>query len=121
VNELALPYVREVAGAIDFLGSLILAYGVARALWLAYRRPPSKDRTEASRMAVAESAVHSLGFKAAATLLKAIGLSGWNGILEFATILVLRTLLKREFAWQAERLSEQRRSVSFSGSQAPSS
>lgn len=44
-----------------------------------------------------EGSVCGLGLKTAASLLKALVVHDWNGILAFAAILALRTVLKRLF------------------------
>ncbi|HEY4036334.1 MAG TPA: DUF1622 domain-containing protein [Ktedonobacteraceae bacterium] len=48
--------------------------------------------------------VTGLSFKLAGTLLKTIQLHTWQQILMFVAIFTLRTVLKRVFTWERERL-----------------
>ncbi|MGI4940402.1 MAG: DUF1622 domain-containing protein [Janthinobacterium lividum] len=45
-----------------------------------------------------------MGLKTAASLLKTLVVHDWNGILAFAAILALRTVLKRLFTWEQQRI-----------------
>ncbi len=84
----------EFAGALGVAGYCMVALAV-----LARRR----DITRA-RLLVIEGSLWGLNLKTAASLLKTITVHDWNGILAFAAILALRTVLKRVFAWEAGRL-----------------
>jgi hypothetical protein len=89
-----------VAAATDLAGSLLLVGYVAAALvGLARARGVA-----AARLAVADGVVLALSVKTAAALLKALELQSWNQIGLFATVLALRTLLKRVFAWEENRI-----------------
>lgn len=57
-----------------------------------------------ARLAVAQGALYGLAFKVAATLLKTIVLHSLDAIAIFAAVFALRTLIKRVFAWEQERL-----------------
>ncbi len=70
------------------------------ALWLLAR---SQGFVQA-RLAVARGALYGLAFKVAATLLKTIVLHSLDAIAIFAAVFALRTLIKRVFAWEQERL-----------------
>lgn len=94
----ALP--GSLAALIEFAGALGVAGYCAAALAVLARR---RDITRA-RLLVIEGSLWGLSLKTAASLLKTITVHDWNGILVFAAILALRTVLKRAFAWEAGRL-----------------
>jgi hypothetical protein len=97
-DPLPLP---PLAGGADLLGSVLLAGYVAAALaGLARGRGVA-----AARMAVADGVVLALSLKTAAALMKALELQSWDQIGLFATVLALRTLLKRVFAWERSRIA----------------
>ena len=58
---------------------------------------------------IADGVLAALGFSLAATLLKVIGLQQWVQIRTFATVFILRTLLKQVFLHERANV-EQRRS-----------
>ena len=84
----------EFAGALGVAGHCLAALAV-----LACRRDIGR-----ARLLVIEGSLWGLGLKTAASLLKTITVHDWEGILAFASILALRTVLKRVFAWEAGRL-----------------
>ena len=94
----ALP--ASLAALIEFAGALGIAGYCAAALTVLARR---RDITRA-RLLVIEGSLWGLGLNTAASLLKTVTIHDWNGILAFAAILALRTVLKRVFAWEAGRL-----------------
>ena len=55
-------------------------------------------------MIVITGSLSALGYKSAATLLKAIELGSWHGIGMFAAIFTLRTAIKRTLVWEKSRL-----------------
>ncbi len=55
-----------------------------------------------------EGSLWGLGPKTAASLLKTLVVHDWNGILAFAAILALRTVLKRLFIWEQQRIGAAR-------------
>lgn len=73
---------------------------VLAALWVLGRG----QGTARARLVVAEGALYGLAFKVSATLLKTIVLHTLGAITIFAAIFALRTLIKRVFAWEQERL-----------------
>lgn len=89
---------------IEFTGALFIAgYAFAAMLVLATTR----DVTRA-RLMVIEGVLLGLSIKLAATLLRTIELHTWDQILAFASILAMRTLLKRMFVWEQSRLLRSR-------------
>lgn len=88
------------ATVIEFGGALIVALAVVRALW-ALLSGAGVDR---ARLLVIGGVIGALGFKTAATLLKALELQSWRAIGAFAAIFTLRTVIKRLFVWERARL-----------------
>lgn len=86
-----LPLLTTLAALIEFGGAVIVAAAVVRAL-AQLTRGAGPD---GARRLVIEGALSALGFKTAATALKAIELGTWHGIGMFATIFALRTLIKQ--------------------------
>jgi hypothetical protein len=86
---------------VEVLGSLVMMFYVVKA-WkqLLSRRP---NRKQAS-LFLAEGAINSLSFKLAATILKLLYVHSWVQIGAMASVVALRTILKRAFARQQERL-----------------
>lgn len=88
------------AATIEFVGALIIVgYVVAALLDLARMRGVKR-----AQLRVADGVIWGLSFKLAGTLLKTILLHTWEQIFFFIVILTLRTVLKRAFAWEAQRL-----------------
>lgn len=88
------------AALIEFGGALVVAVAVIRALLaLAAGRG-----TEPARLLVIDGALTALGFKTAATLLKAIELGTWRSIATFTAILTLRTVLKQFLLWEQRHI-----------------
>lgn len=96
-----LPLVATMAAVIEFGGAIIITTGVVRAL-IALAAGESIGR---ARLLVIAGALSGLGFKTAATLLKAIELGTWHGIAVFAAIFTLRTFIKQVFVWERTRLT----------------
>lgn len=93
------------AAAIEFVGAVGIAAYCAAALWAASRgRGPARAQS-----LVIEGALWGLGFKTAATLLKAVESQSWHGVASFAVILALWTALKRVTMWEQGRLDARRR------------
>jgi uncharacterized membrane protein len=91
------------AALIEFVGALlIIAYILAALLTLLRTR----DVQLARLWCGATGAVTGLSFKLAGTLLKTIQLHTWQQIFMFIAIFTLRTLLKRIFTWEQERLQQ---------------
>ena len=89
---------------IEMVGSLIIVGYCAAALATLIR---SRGRgIRAARLLIADGVISGLGYKLAGTLLKTVLLVSWHQILMFAAIFALRTVLKRLFAWERERLKE---------------
>jgi uncharacterized membrane protein len=97
--------------AIEMIGALIIAGYCAAAVWALMR---SRD-IRAARLRIAQGAITGLSYKLAATLLKTILLLSWRQIAMFAAIFALRTLLKRLFLWEQQRLTDQGAGLSSSG------
>lgn len=93
------PAIATVAALIEFGGTVIVTVAVVRALVAL-----GSDGIEAARLAVIGGSLGALGFKTAASLLKALELGTWHAIGTFAAILTLRTLIKRLFVWEQRRL-----------------
>jgi uncharacterized membrane protein len=92
------------AGLIEMGGSLIIAaYALAALLTLLRTRTTGIAR---ARLLIAQGVLTGLSFKLAGTLLKTILLVTWHQILVFATIFVLRTVLKRLFVWKQTHLRQ---------------
>jgi uncharacterized membrane protein len=86
---------------IELIGSLILIrYVIAAIIVLigGYRH------LEHAQYLIADGALIALNFKLAGTLLKTIELKSWQQIFTFSMILLLRTLLKRLFTWEAKQI-----------------
>ena len=88
------------AGAIEFIGGLIIAGYVAAALVDLARMRGARR----AQLRVADGVIWGLSFKLAGTLLKTILLHTWEQVLIFLVIFILRIVLKRVFAWEAQRL-----------------
>ena len=95
------PLIVAVAALIEFGGAIIVTAAVLRAL-LALIGAGGIDR--ARRLVIAGS-LGGLGFKSAASLLKALELGTWHAIGAFAAIYSLRTAIKRLFLWEQSRLA----------------
>jgi hypothetical protein len=57
-----------------------------------------------ARLTTADGVIAALGLISAATLLRTIELYSWNQIALFTVVLTLRTLLKRLFVWEGNRI-----------------
>ena len=86
--------IAGVALAIEAAGSALLLGYLLAALFALIRQ----HGLELCRLLLADSAVSSLGFKTAASLLKTLELNTWHQIGAFFAILTLRTILKRAFS-----------------------
>lgn len=78
---------------VELCAAFVIVYHAARAM-VAVVRAGDIDR---ARALIAEGVLSALGFSLCATLLKVIGLQSWVQIRTFATVFVLRTLLKQVF------------------------
>jgi uncharacterized membrane protein len=92
--------------AIELIGSAVIVFYVLKALAEIARRRP----TQLVRLTIAEGIVAGLNFKVAAALLKTVELRTWNQIGLFATVLALRTIVKRLLTWESAHL--RRRGIS---------
>lgn len=100
-------FIVPVAQLIEALGGAYLLWYVLRAFWTLTVRTPGSgtdQRLTAARLLIAEGVLTALNFKVAATLLKTLELHTWPQIGMFAAIFALRTLLKRFFIWERDRL-----------------
>lgn len=93
-------------GAIEF-GAALVIVGYALHAWALLISTPGSGEVKiaAARIAVADGAILGLSLKLAATLLKALALHSWTAILAFTSILALRTVLKRSFAWERSHIT----------------
>jgi len=97
-----LPLVPALAGMIEFGGAVIVAVAVGRALTAL----AGGAGIERARLLVIAGSLSALGYKSAATLLKAIELGTWHGIGAFAAIFALRTMIKQALTWERSRIVE---------------
>ena len=96
-----LPLVATVTALIEFGGAVIITFAVVRAL-AALATGAGVDQ---ARLLVIGGSLSALGYKSAATLLKAVELGTWGGIGTFTAIFTLRTVIKRLLMWERARLS----------------
>lgn len=90
----------------EAIGSLVIVAYVVRAT-VELLRGRGIDN---SRLIVAEGVLLGLSFKVATSLLKTAVLHSWTQIGLFAFVLALRTILKRLFAWEREKIIANRKS-----------
>jgi uncharacterized membrane protein len=111
---------------IQLLAALVIAVHLAAAL-VAVVRTGSISR---ARLTAADGVIAGLGLITAATLLRTIELRSWNQIALFSVVLALRTVLKRLFAWERNRILARQpelermrdgRAGSFTGTSSPAS
>lgn len=95
-----LPLVAILAALIEFGGAIIIAFAVLRALAGLATGSSIGD----ARLIVIAGSLSALGYKSAATLLKAIELGSWHGIGAFTAIFTLRTVIKQTLVWERSRL-----------------
>lgn len=86
--------IRAVALFIEAVGGLLIAAYCAAAFAILVLR---RDRLRA-RQLVGEGGLNALSFMVCATLLKTLFLTSWYQIGIFASVLLLRTILKKVFA-----------------------
>ena len=89
---------------IEFGGSVVIAVACLHALAVLIAGRGTHAAIVAGRLVVADGVISALGYKTAATLLKIIELQTWAAIGMFATILTLRTVVKRVLVWEEIRL-----------------
>ena len=82
-----------ISSLVELCAAFVIVYHAARAI-ATIVRAADIDR---ARALIAEGVLSALGFSLCATLLKVIGLQSWVQIRTFATVFVLRTLLKQVF------------------------
>ena len=82
-----------ISSLVELCAAFVIVYHAGRAM-VAIVRSAGVDR---ARALIAEGVLSALGFSLCATLLKVIGLQSWVQIRTFATVFVLRTLLKQVF------------------------
>lgn len=90
------------ASAIELLAAMVIVVHAVWALAVLLRR----QGLDAARLILADGVLAVLGFSLAATLLKVIGLQQWAQIRTFATVFVLRTVLKRVFMTERSQLQQ---------------
>lgn len=88
-----------ISSLVELCAAFVIVYHAARAM-VAVVRSADVDR---ARALIAEGVLSALGFSLCATLLKVIGLQSWVQIRTFATVFVLRTLLKQVFLQEQTR------------------
>ena len=96
--------IRAAAVLIEFGGSIVVVVGCLRGLLALVKGRGRHAGIVRARLLVADGVIVALGYKTAATLLKTIELQSWSAILMFASILALRTFIKRVLAWEESRL-----------------
>ena len=96
--------IHGAAVLIEFGGSIVIAAALLRGLAAMAAGLGSHDSVVRGRLLVAEGVVNALGYKTAATLLKTIQLQTWAAIGMFASVLILRTVIKRVLVWEERRL-----------------
>ncbi len=96
-----------ISSLVELCAAFVIVYHAARALVVIVR----SRNIDHARTLIAEGVLSALGFSLCATLLKVIGLESWVQIRTFATVFVLRTLLKQVF--QQERQYVLRRTPSL--------
>ena len=95
-----LDLIATAAALIEFGGAVIVAWAVLRALAVL-----ATSGIDQARLVVIAGSLSALGYKSAATLLKAIELGTWRGIGAFAAIFTLRTAIKQFLTWERARLT----------------
>lgn|SRR5579859_2878072 len=90
------------ASWIEFGGALFIVGYILASLVVLLRH---RDITRA-RLLVADGVITGLSFKLAGTLLKTLTLQSWQQIAMFIAIFALRTILKRLFTWERQRLQQ---------------
>lgn len=86
---------------VDLLAAIVIVYHV---LW-ALLGIVQLGGSDLARIRIAQGVLTALGFSVAGSLLKIIGLQTWSQIRMFAFVFVLRTMLKRVFAWEQARIA----------------
>ena len=99
------------AASIEFGGAVIVTVAVFRAL-VGLMMGSTIDR---ARLIMIAGSLSALGYKSAATLLKAIELGSWRGIGSFAAIFALRTIIKQMLTGERSRLMPSRSVPNRSG------
>ncbi len=85
---------------VDVAAAIVVFYYVAAALWAILRGLGD----DVARLKIAQGVLSALGFSVAGSLLKIIALQTWPQIRLFAFVFLLRTVLKRVFAWEELRI-----------------
>ncbi len=85
---------------VDVAAALVVCYYVAAALWAILRGLGD----DVARLKIAQGVLSALDFSVAGSLLKIIALQTWSQIRLFAFVFLLRTALKRVFAWEELRI-----------------
>jgi uncharacterized membrane protein len=88
------------ATIIEFIGAILIVFYLLAACISLFRQ----RNIVLARLIVADGVITGLSFKVAGTLLKTIELQTWQQILMFLAIFALRTILKRVFSWERDRL-----------------
>lgn len=81
------------ASIVELLAAVVIVVHAGRAVRALF----AAGGLDRARLIIADGVLAALGFSLAATLLKVIGLQQWTQIRTFATVFVLRTLLKQVF------------------------
>ncbi len=96
-----------ISSLVELCAAFVIVFHAARAI-LAIMRLAGVDR---ARALIAEGVLSALGLSLCATLLKVIGLQSWVQIRMFATVFVLRTLLKQVFLQEREHVLQRTESL----------
>ncbi len=89
---------------IEFGGSVVIVAACLRGMAVIASGRGTHLAIVRGRLVIADGVISALGYKTAATLLKTIELQTWTAIGMFASILTLRTLIKRVLVWEQARL-----------------
>jgi uncharacterized membrane protein len=87
-------------GAIDFIGAVVVGWAAVRSARLLV----SRGHLHHARMVLSDGAVAALNFVVAGTILKTLALRTWNELGMFAAVLALRTVVKRVFSEELQRI-----------------
>lgn len=88
-----------ISSLVELCSAFVIVYHAARAMMVII----CSAGIDQARAMIAEGVLSALGFSLCATLLKVIGLQSWVQIRTFATVFMLRTLLKQVFLHEGEQ------------------
>lgn len=112
------PWVVFLAQLVELAGSAVIALFVAAAL-ITLIAERGIGITQ-SRILIAQGVVWALNLKAGAALLKSLVIQSWSQLAFLAAILIIRTVVKNVFAYEAVRLERrEKRQRSARGENVP--